>query len=290
MLTLVLVVVGPLTCAGLIAAGRRAAVADRARSLGPRSRWRVPARVRAPLDHRAARRRHSPGRRRKPSSTGGSRWSRSPCSPPPCHRSSRCRPCSRSWPRDRSPSSSPGPAASGAFTAELPPALEQVAAELRGGGTVAAAVDVLAAGGGAVAGDLRRVHAAHPARSAPGAGAWPAGRPTTTRPGSGRRPARSRSPPPWVGGRPTPSTGWRRRCGTGSTQWRRRARSRPRPACPRSSWGRRRSATSRSRALVDPAAVTALVDTGVGRVCLLVGLGLEALAALWIRRILRSAG
>ncbi len=43
-------------------------------------------------------------------------------------------------------------------------------------------------------------------------------------------------------------------------------------------------------ALVDPAAVTALVDTGVGRVCLLVGLGLEALAALWIRRILRSAG
>ena len=45
-LTLVLVVVGPLTCAGLIAAGRRAAVADRARSLGPRSRWRVPERLR----------------------------------------------------------------------------------------------------------------------------------------------------------------------------------------------------------------------------------------------------
>jgi Flp pilus assembly protein TadB len=43
-------------------------------------------------------------------------------------------------------------------------------------------------------------------------------------------------------------------------------------------------------ALVDPAAVTALVDTGVGRVCLLLGLGLEALAGLWIRRILGSAG
>jgi len=43
-------------------------------------------------------------------------------------------------------------------------------------------------------------------------------------------------------------------------------------------------------ALVDPGAVTALVSTGVGRVCLAVGLGLEALAALWIRRILRSAG
>jgi tight adherence protein B len=43
-------------------------------------------------------------------------------------------------------------------------------------------------------------------------------------------------------------------------------------------------------ALVDPGAVTVLVDTGVGRVCLVVGLGLEALAALWIRRVLRSAG
>ena len=43
-------------------------------------------------------------------------------------------------------------------------------------------------------------------------------------------------------------------------------------------------------ALVDPGAVTALIDTGVGRVCLVVGLSLEGLAALWIRRILRSAG
>jgi len=40
----------------------------------------------------------------------------------------------------------------------LPAALEQVAAELRGGGTVAGAVDRLAAGAGAVAADLRRVH------------------------------------------------------------------------------------------------------------------------------------
>jgi tight adherence protein B len=40
--------------------------------------------------------------------------------------------------------------------------------------------------------------------------------------------------------------------------------------------------------LVDPAAVTVLVGTGIGRVCLAVGLGLEALAALWIRRIVRA--
>src|SRR5258707_3998982 len=36
-------------CAWLIAAGRRAAVADRARSLGSRSRWRVLTRVRVRL-------------------------------------------------------------------------------------------------------------------------------------------------------------------------------------------------------------------------------------------------
>jgi tight adherence protein B len=41
-------------------------------------------------------------------------------------------------------------------------------------------------------------------------------------------------------------------------------------------------------ALVDPGSVTTLVGTGVGRVCLVVGLALEALAALWIRRIVRS--
>ncbi len=41
--------------------------------------------------------------------------------------------------------------------------------------------------------------------------------------------------------------------------------------------------------LVDPRSVTMLVSTGVGRVCLVAGLGLEVLAALWIRRIVRSA-
>ena len=40
--------------------------------------------------------------------------------------------------------------------------------------------------------------------------------------------------------------------------------------------------------LVDPRSVSVLVGTGVGRTCLVVGLGLEGLAALWIRRIVRS--
>ena len=40
--------------------------------------------------------------------------------------------------------------------------------------------------------------------------------------------------------------------------------------------------------LIDQRAVGALVGTGVGRVCLVVGIALEALAALWIRRIVRA--
>ena len=40
--------------------------------------------------------------------------------------------------------------------------------------------------------------------------------------------------------------------------------------------------------LVDQRAVGVLVGTGVGRVCLVVGIALEALAALWIRRIVRA--
>ena len=42
-------------------------------------------------------------------------------------------------------------------------------------------------------------------------------------------------------------------------------------------------------ALVDPGSVGLLVGTGTGRVCLVVGLLLEAVAALWMRRILASA-
>jgi tight adherence protein B len=41
-------------------------------------------------------------------------------------------------------------------------------------------------------------------------------------------------------------------------------------------------------ALVDPGAVDALLGTGIGRGCLLAGLGLEGLAALWIRHIVAS--
>ena len=41
-------------------------------------------------------------------------------------------------------------------------------------------------------------------------------------------------------------------------------------------------------AAVDPASVTTLVTSGPGRVCLALGLGLDVLGALWMRRIVRS--
>jgi tight adherence protein B len=41
-------------------------------------------------------------------------------------------------------------------------------------------------------------------------------------------------------------------------------------------------------ALVDPGSVGQLVGTGIGRVCLVSGLALEAAAALWMHRILAS--
>ena len=41
-------------------------------------------------------------------------------------------------------------------------------------------------------------------------------------------------------------------------------------------------------AMVDPTAAGLLVGTAAGRVCLALGLGFEVLAALWMRRILRT--
>jgi len=41
-------------------------------------------------------------------------------------------------------------------------------------------------------------------------------------------------------------------------------------------------------ALVDPGSVGLLLTTGVGRVCLVVGLALDAVAVVWMRRIVRS--
>lgn len=288
MLTLALVVVGPLMCAWLVAAGRRAAVADRVRALGPRPRWRLPERAR----HRLV---------------------------------GALRDADLSWtPEDAveywgiaataiavlAGALAPvlalpavtavvvaGPAAlvlartrhERAFATGLPAALEQIAAELRGGGTVAAAVERIAAGAGAVATDLRRVHV-RTELGLPLADAL-AGWPVEHDVPGVRAAAGALAVATTMGGRAADAID-----GLASSLRHRLdaiAEARALSAQARLSAvvvGLAPIGYLAFSALVDPGAVTTLVDTGVGRVCLVVGIGLEGLAALWIRRILRSAG
>lgn len=288
MLTLALAVVGPLACAGLIAAGRRAVVADRARALGPRSRWRVPGPLRSRLvtaladadvswtpeeavEHWAI-------------ATAAAALLSLALAPvfvvPATAAMVAAGPVALVLGRARRER---------AFAAGLPAALEQVAAELRGGGTVAAAVERLAGGDGAVAIDLRRVHV-RTRLGLPLADAL-AGWPTDHDVPGVRAAAGALAVATTMGGRAADAID-----GLASSLRHRLdaiAEARSLSAQARLSAivvGAAPIGYLAFAAMVDPGAVTALVDTGVGRVCLVVGLGLEALAGLWIRRILRSAG
>jgi tight adherence protein B len=287
-LTLVLVVVGPLTCAGLVAAGRRAAVADRVRSLGSRPRWRIPERLRARLADalRDADLAWTPEEAVEYWGIGAVAVAFlaiavSPVFAVPALLAIACGgPAALLLARSRRER---------AFAAGLPSVLEQVAAELRGGGTVAAAVDRLAAGDGAVAADLRRVHV-RTQLGLPLADAL-AGWPVDHDAPGVRAAAGALAVATTMGGRAAHAID-----GLASSLRHRL-----------DAVAEARSLSAQARlsavvvgaaplgylvfaAMVDPGAVTALVDTGVGRVCLVVGLGLEALAGMWIRRILRSAG
>jgi tight adherence protein B len=176
-----------------------------------------------------------------------------------------------------------------AFAVGLPVALEQVAAELRGGGTVAAAVERLASTEGPVAGDLHRVHV-RTQLGLPLADAL-AGWPSEHDAPGVRAAAGALSVAATMGGRAAEAID-----GLAASLRHRLdavAEARSLSAQARLSAvvvGAAPLGYLAFSALVDPAAITALVDTGVGRVCFVVGLALEALAGLWIRRTLRSAG
>jgi tight adherence protein B len=287
-LTLVLAVVGPIACVRLVRAGRRAAAADRVRALGARSGWRIPARWRAPL----ARALHDADVPWAPeqavehwaigvAATGLLAAALAPTlavpaalgvalASPVALRVARAR-------RERR------------FAAGLPAALEAVAVELRGGGTVAAAVERLADDGGVVGRDLHRVHVRTqlglPLEDA--LAGWPQ---EHEAPGV-RAAAGALSVAATMGGKAADAIDGL------ATSLRDRleamAEARALSAQARLSAvvvGAAPLGYLAFSALVDPEAVTALVGTGVGRVCLVLGLGLEALAGLWIRRILGSAG
>lgn len=287
MLTLLLAIVGPLACAGLISAGHRAAAADRVRALGPQRRWRVPGRWRAPL----ARALLDADLALEPEQVVAY-WAIAIVGAAAL--------CAAFAPVMAIPAALgalvAGPAGlrlarsrrERRFAAGLPGALEQVGAELRGGGTVAAAVERLSAAGGTVAHDLRRVHV-RTQLGLPLADAlagWPAEHDV---PGV-RAAAGALSVAAAMGGRAAEAidglaASLRHRLDAAAEAHALSAQARLSAVVV----GAAPLGYLAFSSLVDPESVTVLVATGVGRVCLVVGLGLEALAALWIRRIVRSA-
>lgn len=174
------------------------------------------------------------------------------------------------------------------LVAALPGLLDDIAADLRAGGTVSAALDRAADGSGRLAPDLVALRA----RTSLGLDLgdaldrWAAARP---HPGFAEV-AGALTVAATTGGRAAAAlTGL-----AGSL--------RDRLAC--GAEARALSAQARASAVVvgvapiaylvfaavvDPGSIGILVGTTVGRVCLVVGLALDAVAALWMRRILRFA-
>lgn len=171
------------------------------------------------------------------------------------------------------------------FVAALPGGLEQVAASLRGGAAVGESLGVLGACP-PLASDVRRVQA----RAALGVGladalaVWPQERPLA----EVRAVAGALAVAATLGGRAADAldglaASLRERLGA-------LAEARALSAQARLSAvvvGGAPLAYLAFSAVVDPSSVDLLVGTDIGRVCLLLGLGCEALAALWMRGILR---
>jgi tight adherence protein B len=173
------------------------------------------------------------------------------------------------------------------FGVALPGALERVASDLRGGGNVAGAVERLGRSESPVGPDLARVHA----RTRLGLGlvdalgTWPQERDQP----AVRAAAGALAVAATLGGRAADAIDGL----AASLRHRLDAAAEARSLSAQA----RLSAVVVGAAplgylvfaaLVDPRSVGALTGTGVGRVCLVTGLGLEALAALWIHRIVRA--
>ena len=173
------------------------------------------------------------------------------------------------------------------FVAAVPGVLEQIAAGLRGGVTIAEAIDVVADGRGPIASDFRRIRA----RAALGSSlpdslaVWPDERPLA----SVRASAGALAVAASVGGPAATAldglaASLRERLGA-------TAEARALSAQARISAvvvGVAPAGYLAFSALVDARSMHTLVATGTGRVCLVVGLGLELLAMLWMRRIVRA--
>ncbi|MFN8027599.1 MAG: type II secretion system F family protein [Acidimicrobiia bacterium] len=175
------------------------------------------------------------------------------------------------------------------FAAALPAALETIAADLRGGSTVPQAVERVAAPASPVAPDLRRVGA----RAALGLvfvdalAGWPRehDRPPV-RAAAGALAVATTMGGPAAGALDGLASSLRDRLDAQAEAHALSSQARLSAVVV----GVAPLGYLAFSALVDPGAVDVLVGTTVGRVCLLVGLGLEGLATIWIRRIVGSTG
>jgi len=286
-LTVVFAITGPIVAAALVSAARRAAAAERIRALGAGRRWRLPVRARAVITRALA----DADLTLEPEAaielwTGATVAAgvvavvMSPGLVPPALLLACAAPPAVLWVlRTR---------AHGRYVAALPLALEQIAAHLRGGGTVGQGVAELAGGDGPLANDLQRVQA----RADLGVGladalaAWPAERQLE----DVRAVAGALAVAATLGGRSAHAldglaASLRDRLGAA-------AEARSLSAQARLSAlvvGASPLAYLVFSALVDPASVSLLVRTGAGRLCLGLGLLLEVVAVLWMRRILDTA-
>lgn len=173
------------------------------------------------------------------------------------------------------------------FVHALPHALEQIGSELRGGGSVAGALEHLARSSSPIARDARRLHARTTLGMAlaDSLAVWP-----MEHDASGvRAAAGALAVAATMGGRAADALD--------------RLASSLRDRLDAAAEANALSTQARLSAvvvgaapigylvfaaMVDARSVTALVGTGIGRVCLIVGLALEALAAVWMRRIVAS--
>jgi tight adherence protein B len=280
-------IAGPLAVAALVTAARRTDATERARALSRVHRWQLPARVRPRLEHALAQ--ADIGLEPEAAvelwlgTTVGAGVIAMAISPGLV-------PVALVLVVTAGPAALwvLGTRARRRYAVALPLAVEQIAAHLRGGGTVSHGVSALADGDGPLAADLRRVRS----RADLGLGladalaAWPVERDLS----DVRAVAGALAVAESLGGRSAHALdglakSLRDRLGAA-------AEARSLSAQARLSAivvGASPLAYLVFSALVDPGSVGQLVGTGVGRVCLVLGLALEAAAALWMRRILASA-
>jgi tight adherence protein B len=284
-LSIVVGITGPLGVAALVTAARRAGATERARALSRTARWRLPARVRARLVTALVDAdvdlEPEPAVEIWAGAVALAALLGAALAPglaiPAAAMVLAGGPISLVLARGR---------ARRRFAVELPGGLEQIASHLRGGGTVAQGLAALADGTGPLAGDAHRVMA----RTELGLGlpealaAWPTERELP----EVRAAAGALVVAATMGGRSAAAldglaASLRDRLGVA-------AEARSQSAQARMSAlvvGGAPLAFVAFSAMADPTAVELLVTTAVGRVCLVIGLSLEALAGLWMRRILR---